>query len=388
MDRALELDLLRRLLDLHAERSTSEAVAPRRQRTSVYVDRARLDDEVALLLRGRPLVAGLSCDLPQPGSYFTADVGTVPVLVVRAPDGRVRAFLNACRHRGSAVARGRGATANAFTCPYHGWSYRHDGALVGQPLARGAFDGLGDGRTGLVELACAEDCGLVAVSTAPSTADEPVAVRALLAGLGDELAGHGFASYRFVGERRRTWPFNWKLGYETFLEAYHVFSLHRETLARQLKSAPMMSDFAGPHGRGVVMGNGCPELAGLPESEWGRFGRATLVYWLFPNAVLSMPQSGHAELWHFVPADGRPGASSVSVRFYAAPTAPQDDGFWERLIAFTMGVVEAEDFGQQELIQRNVATGLLPEVVFGRNEPALIHYHEQLDAALGVSTSA
>lgn len=133
------------------------------------------------------------------------------------------------------------------------------------------------------------------------------------------------------------------------------------------------------------MGKQCPELLNRPESEWRRFANATLVYWLFPNAVLSMPQSGHAELWTFVPVDDRPDRSVISVRFYAAPSAPREDEFWKRLIAFTMSVVDSEDFAQQALIQRNVASGLLDEIVFGRNEPALIHFHEQLDSVLGAS---
>ena len=351
MDREHEIDILRRLLDLHE-------------------------------LRRRPLVAGLSCDLPGSGSYFTADLGTVPVLLVRGADGRVRAFLNACRHRGSAVAYGRGEIATTFTCRYHGWSYDQSGKLVGQPLARGAFDGL-DGCTSLIELRCAEDCGVIIVSVDPTA--QPIDVRAELAGYASELESYGFGSYRLVGEQQATWPFNWKLGLETFLEAYHIFSLHRETLARQLKSAPMISEFSGPHGRGVVMGNKCVDLVGRPPSEWARFERATFVYWLFPNVVLSLPRSGHVELWHFVPADGRPDMSRVSVRFYAAPSAPQADEFWQRLIAFTMSVVDAEDFHQQTLIQRNVSSGLLSETVFGRNEPAMIHFHEQLDLVLGTS---
>ena len=59
MDREHEVDILRRLLDLHEHRSTSEAAAPRRQQSGKLV--------------------GLSCELPGSGSYFTADLGTVPV---------------------------------------------------------------------------------------------------------------------------------------------------------------------------------------------------------------------------------------------------------------------------------------------------------------------
>ena len=383
MERERELDLLRRLLDLHERRSTSQAEQPRRQQTWVYEDRKRHQGEVAALLRGHALVAALGCDLPQPGSYVTADVGPVPALVVRAPDGRARAFLNACRHRGSAVAHGRGDAAKTFTCRYHSWTYDLCGQLIARPLAGDAFDRL-QRSSNLIELPCDEDCGVIVVGTAVSA---PSNARRMLGGLSDEIASHDLASYRFVGEQRKIWPFNWKLGLETFMEAYHVFSLHRDTLGHQLKSAPMLSEFMGVHGRGVVMGRKCPELLGRPESEWRRFGHATLAYWLFPNAVLSMPQSGHAELWTFVPVDDRPDCSSISVRFYAAPTAPKEDEFWQRLIAFTMGVVDAEDFQQQTLIQRNVKSGLLDEIVFGRNEPALIHFHEQLDAVLGTSAA-
>ena len=205
---------------------------------------------------------------------------------------------------------------------------------------------------------------------------------ARLAGFGDELASHALANYRLVGSQDKVWPFNWKLGLETFVESYHIFSLHRDTLARQLKSAPILCEFRGRHGGGLVMGNKCVELLEKPESEWQRVGCATLVYWLFPNTVLSMPQAGHAELWSFVPLDARPESCVASVRFFAAPTAPPEEAFWQRLIAYTMGVVEAEDFAKQVLIQRNFGSGLLEETVFGCNEPALIHFHEQLDAML------
>jgi hypothetical protein len=50
-------------------------------------------------------------------------------------------------------------------------------------------------------------------------------------------------------------------------------------------------------------------------------------------------------------------------------------------------VVFEEDFGQQQDIHRSLRTGLLPEVVYGRNEPALIHYHQQIERAISGSAS-
>src|SRR5262245_32270153 len=73
-------------------------------------------------------------DLPEPGSYVAAMIGRTPVVIVRDHDsGALRGFLNACRHRGTLLVEGRGC-GRQLQCPYHGWSYRTDGQLVGIPF--------------------------------------------------------------------------------------------------------------------------------------------------------------------------------------------------------------------------------------------------------------
>jgi hypothetical protein len=47
-----------------------------------------------------------------------------------------------------------------------------------------------------------------------------------------------------------------------------------------------------------------------------------------------------------------------------------------------------EDFGQQQDIHRSLRSGLMPEVVYGRNEPALIHHHIEVDRALASVAAA
>ena len=48
----------------------------------------------------------------------------------------VRAFQNACRHRGVKVVEGRGTATSGFTCPFHGWCYGQDGANTHIPQRR------------------------------------------------------------------------------------------------------------------------------------------------------------------------------------------------------------------------------------------------------------
>ncbi len=131
---------LRRFFELRAAHTTSLAPAPYRQDAAVYTDPEQLAREERLLLRGRPLVAALSADVPSTGDCLATEVAGVPVLLIRGEDAEVRAFLNICRHRGGRVFTGRGRPGRALKCPYHSWAYDLNGDLLGQPLARDAFE--------------------------------------------------------------------------------------------------------------------------------------------------------------------------------------------------------------------------------------------------------
>ncbi len=114
MKREVELSILDELLrQLDAKRNVDAGVMYRNP-TSVYTcaDVARREREV--FFRDHPQLIALSGSLPEPGSFLTVDDFGVPVLATRDADGRFRAFVNACRHRGARVAEGHGER-QAFT---------------------------------------------------------------------------------------------------------------------------------------------------------------------------------------------------------------------------------------------------------------------------------
>jgi hypothetical protein len=293
-------------------------------------------------------------------------------------------FLNICRHRGGRVFTGRGRPGRALKCPYHSWAYDLDGALLGQPLARDAFASLDPREYGLIPVPCAERFGLIVA--APGGA-RPIDVEAWLNGLGPELGSYGFEDFTLFAEREGVFDANWKLIHDTFLESYHVFSLHRNTLAPDMLSTPFVGENFGPHTRGAVMRKEVVRLLERPESEWSLREFASVVYLLFPSVAINLPMSGHAELWAMYPEPDDPHRTRVSVRFYVprAPRTDEERSFWEANVAFTTKVVFEEDFGQQQDIHRSLRSGLMGEVVYGRNEPALIHHHEQVAAALAAA---
>jgi phenylpropionate dioxygenase-like ring-hydroxylating dioxygenase large terminal subunit len=375
-------EILRRFFELRAGHTTTLAPQPYRQRSEVYTDGARLAAEVRALFRGRPLVVGLSADLPSTGDCLATEVAGVPLLLVRGEDAETRAFLNICRHRGGRVFSGRGSPGRALKCPYHSWAYDLNGELLGQPLARGAFDQLDRAEFGLIPVPVAERFGLILARIGGSP--DPIDVEAELAGLGPELADYRFAEWRYLDQMTGTFEANWKLIHDTFTETYHVFSLHRDTLAPDLLSTPFVGEEFGPHTRGAVMRKEVTQLLERPETEWELRPYASIVYLLFPSAVLNLPMSGHAELWEMYPEPDDPHRTAVSVKFYVPRerAGEEDRPFWDANIAFTHKVVFEEDFPQQQDIHRSLRSGLMPEVVYGRNEPALIHHHTGVERAL------
>ncbi len=377
-----QVKLIRRFFEARQARTTDMADHVYRNPATVYTDTGRGAAEWERLFRPGPLVVGLSGDLPAVGDYVTTEAAGVPILLVRGEDGAARAFLNACRHRGGRVADGRGRPGRAFTCPYHAWCYDIHGRLVGQPLAQDAFDELDREVTGLISLPVAERFGLLLVRPAGGP---PIDAYAELAGLGTELAAHGFEHHRFFTEVSETFQMNWKLGIDTFLEAYHIFSLHRATIADDFLSTPSLYEPFGPHGRLLAFRRSVVELADADEAHWNLRDHAAVVYRLCPNVVLSLVATGHTELWEFHPETASPDCTRVSIKFYTPGEVSSDKerDHWNRNVEFTTGVVFAEDFRQQETIHANLRSGLLPELIYGRNEPGLIHFHQSLAVALG-----
>ena len=100
-----------------------------------YYDPAVFDAEVAKIFRRVPLLLAVTAQMPDPGDFKNLDAAGVPVLISRSQDGDVRAFVNSCSHRGTAVATEQSGNAQRFVCPYHGWTFSQKEELMGVAAA-------------------------------------------------------------------------------------------------------------------------------------------------------------------------------------------------------------------------------------------------------------
>ena len=129
MERAEQVAQIKLLMSRLDAGMTVDAGGFRRNPTTVYADPDLAEREWQTFFRGHPHLVGLTGDLPEPGSFLTCEYLPTPVLATRDDDGRFRAFVNACRHRGVVVEERDRGEARRFTCPFHHWTYDTEGTL-------------------------------------------------------------------------------------------------------------------------------------------------------------------------------------------------------------------------------------------------------------------
>ena len=377
MRRETQLELIRELLAHHAAGTTQLADDVLALPAEAYTGESHWQAEREALFRRRPVVACLSGAVASAGDYVSLTVGGVPLVVVRGDDGVLRGFRNVCRHRASSVVSGCGSGATSLRCPFHAWTYRLDGSLLARPQAGEGFAGTDESEFGLVPVPVGEAGGLVFVR---AEGDDPVDAAGLVGDAAQDLDDFAVGGYVPFDRWESSWPCNWKLLVDTFLESYHVFSLHRTTVGRYYLSQPMTYRGYGPNLRFQTCQKSILELAEAPEDQWDLLSRATVEYLIAPNTILSHSVD-HFAVYQFLPT--AVDYTDITMTLYTPePVTEQTRPHYERTLELHQKVGAGEDFPQVVKIQQSLDSGLVTETLVGRHEVALIHFHQALDKLL------
>lgn len=374
-------NLTRRALEHIASGTTDMAGSLLRVPLSYYRS-PQLSTEELALLRRTPLAVAITGDLPAPHDYVVREILGASILLSRAADGTVRAFLNYCRHRGAQPAAGFG-NARRFACPYHGWVYDSAGRLVGVPGAAG-FAEVDRAATGLVELPCEERHGVVwAVLTAAAELD----LEAHLGPLAEELDEWKLAEYSPLRHREFEGDVNWKAALEAFAESYHFPYVHGNSIVGQNTMSDITVHRAlGQHQRV------CFPLAWIDRegSNLDPVRNLAIIYWIWPNLVVAFSEIG-AELIDILPSVGIAGTADPSrctVRHGWASTRPatsdSEASAFGQLYEQVHAALRDEDFGVLPQCGRAIANGQHEEMIIGRNEIGVQHVVRTFCQALGV----
>ena len=252
--------------------------------TAVYTDQARHRAELQMF-RSQPLAAVHASEVAGPGDFVTCDLLGTPTLIVRGADGQVRAFRNACAHRGAPVETRPCGSARLLSCGFHGWSYDLDGSLraVTHPQL---YSTEPCPAAGLGELRCEERHGIVWV-TIEAAATAP-GVRAWLGAELDDLLS-ALELDRTVLSRTVDYQprCNWKLLTDGFLEAYHVKVLHRTTIGPYFPANLCTYRRFGPHLSVALPKNRLVrQMREQPREEWQILDGLTMPVVLMPGTVI------------------------------------------------------------------------------------------------------
>ena len=336
-----------------------------REPVSHYLSHERFEAECALIRR-YPTPFCPSAALPEQGSYLARMAAGNPIVVTRDSDGMVRAFINACRHRGMQVAEGSGC-AKALSCPYHGWTYGLDGSLKGIPGQSG-FPELDRSEHGLKAVSAIERGGIIYVQQ-----EGDIDPRRLTHAL-----DYFSPNQPLFDQKVLTDSANWKLLYETLMEGYHIKSLHRESFYPFGYDNLNVVETFGPHSRVVYPFQRIEQLREVPPSDRNLTGLVTSVYMLFPNASISV-LSKHTNLVILEPVSP---TESQWVIYSLINTSPDGKPFdledAKRDAAFVNDSGQEEDRAAAAAIQRTLASGANSHLTFGHFEKAIVHFHQRL----------
>jgi choline monooxygenase len=316
-----------------------------------------------------------------PGSYFAAQIGHVPVAIVRGHDGALRGLVNVCRHRGHAVVEGAGCR-ETLQCPYHAWTYDLDGALRRAPRAdrEPGFD-----PAGLALAPVSVDTWGPFVFANPDPEAAPLADA--LGHLPELVATSGLDVGAIRFHSHHEWPIeaNWKVVMENFLECYHCPTAHPgfskvidvSPDAYLLQVHATFSSQIGPVRAAALEGNGSTPYVPRGEVTQSQY------HFLFPSTAMNIaPGFPNLSMERYNP-DGLRRTLEVTDYYFGVDA---DEAQIEELMAWDTQVAE-EDVSLVQSVQRGLDSGAIPQGrLMPQSEQLIADFQQRVyDALLGPS---
>ncbi len=349
---------------------------------STYTDPDLFELEKRNIFRRLPLMVAPSCELPEPGDYKAMDICGVPLLLTRQRDGSVAAFLNMCSHRGNPVVPDGTGNASRFTCGYHGWTFKNDGDLVGVASAKD-FGAVDKAALCLKRFPSHESAGLI---WATLNLDSKLSIADYLCGYDDLLSAFGFDGWTLFAQRTLSGP-NWKTAYDGYLDFYHLPVLHKDTFGADFYNRANFF-FWGPHQRLSAPSKMATRVGSDIEEDLSQMSDAELpddallsgVWTIFPHISIASFYGGGqrgAMISQLFP--GKTVGESYTTQFYVMENQPQTEADIKSAheqFDFLEVVVRDEDYATGKRQHEALQSGLLKDVLFGKNERGGQVFHQ------------
>lgn len=344
-----------------------------------YFEQERWQAEKDKVFKRMPLMLATTAEVREVGDYKSMVVSGVPVLISRNGEGKIKAFVNMCSHRGAQIMDEGTGNTHRFTCPYHAWTYNPDGELTGI-FANKDFGDIDKSCYGLEELPCLEKAGLIWVTLdAKSTLD----IELFLSGYDELLAHFGFENWHHFASQRVEGP-NWKIAYDGYMDLYHLPILHKETFGPQFPHQAIYYSW-GPHQRVAGPAKGLGDMMGPDESKWPTEFLIAGVWTIFPHISIAGFDGGGRSVMLSQLFPGETPGTSYTIQNYMMADEPADEATIKAArdqFDFLKYVVQEEDYATGLKQQRAMESRAKEFVMFGRNEEGGHNFHRWVDTIL------
>ena len=348
-----------------------------------YTDPSFLALEQEHLWQSSWLYALHADELPKPGSFRLWDKTGSPIVIVRGQDDEIRAFYNACAHRGAPLVEERQGDRKGFFCRYHGWSYGLDGRLLAVRESRD-FPNFDKTCHGLTAVRCERWGNWVFINEDPDA--EPLIEH--LDPIVDHCDGLQVDQLRHIASDSFPVACNVKVLLDAFFETYHLKSIHQDTVDRFLdhRGTGIMlwpdghslmitpnrrPDWVDPGTRGMVDFPNVTEL----------LVKTNVSYNIYPNLVTPVAGNGMPFI-QFWPKTER---SMVIECHWFSPDWGEfgRHELWDTRIANFDRILE-EDTQFAPQIQQSVESPGFKGIQLNYQERRIYHWHEELDRRIGI----
>ncbi|GLB68312.1 aromatic ring-hydroxylating oxygenase subunit alpha [Arthrobacter mangrovi] len=209
-----------------------EYVREDRVHRSLYTDERVFNEEMVKVFGHTWVYLAHESQLPEPNSFVSTKLGLRPIIVTRDRRGGLHAVFNRCAHRAATVCREETGVAKSFQCPYHGWTFKNTGELVGAPWPQGYGPDFDKSEFGLGKVTRVDSYRGFIFGTlseaAPPLADYLGEARPWLDYWIDR-APEGEVVVRSAAHRMG-YRGNWKLAFDNAGDGYHPSFSHRSLL--------------------------------------------------------------------------------------------------------------------------------------------------------------
>lgn len=371
---------IRRLLELLRHGATDQC-----DDVVQFGPREFTDPEVAAkerdLIFGKvPSIVAHTSEIPKPNDFMTLQMPRNRVILVRQGDGGVKAFVNACRHRGALLEERPSGQCRLFSCPYHRWSYDTDGSLRTVTYDH-TFGDIDRSKHGLIELPVEERHGFVWIM---DDADATIDVAGWLGPEMDAiLAGYKMDELVTFQSEGFDEPVNWKIMQDAFLDGYHIKFAHPNTAGKIIHTNTLAVEDYGRHARFLSPRKSIDRFLEEDPGDRSLGKYVTESHYIGPNCTL-LRQWDHFQLLTFRPHPSDPGQSRMEMRVIVPKV--EDSGFteaewekrWKKNWQILLDVLHAEDFPLLRASQQAMESANTGGMLLGRNEVINQVFHREV----------